>query len=100
VLWDLVRARAAEKRGSGAPRVTLALIPEPQIQADPLDLIQTLDLLEQLRNKDSQAADVLELRLFGGLTNNEAAEVLHIGVATAGRHFVFARAWLVQQLSA
>ena len=98
VLLDLIKARQTEKRGSQVELIALELInadATPDTRS-PLDLVAALQRIEQLEKRDPLAAQVLELRLIGGLTNDEAAEVLHIGVATAGRHFAFARAWLAK----
>jgi DNA-directed RNA polymerase specialized sigma24 family protein len=48
---------------------------------------------------DTRAAKVIELRLFGGLTEAEAAEALDIPVATLKRDWDFARSWLASQLA-
>ncbi len=98
MLLDLIRTRQAEKRGSQVEIVALELIDADVTPGkhNPLDLVALFQRLEQLEKRDPLAAHVLELRLLGGLTNDEAAQVLNVGVATAGRHFAFARAWLAK----
>lgn len=98
VLLDLIKARMTEKRGSQIEFIALELVnadATPDTRS-PLDLVAALQRMEQLEKRDPLAAQILELRIFGGLTNDEAADVLNIGVATAGRHFAFARAWLAK----
>ncbi len=98
VFLDLLKARATEKRGAGTDVIALEAIQDDveSNQLGPLELAEFFDTLERLRKRDAIAAEVLELRLLGGLTNDEAADVLDIGVATAGRHFAFARAWVMR----
>jgi RNA polymerase sigma factor (TIGR02999 family) len=100
VLLDLIKARQTEKHGAAVDFIALELL-DPNLVPDanqnrrsPIALVAAFQRLEQLSNRDPIAANVLELRLLGGLTNDEAAFVLKIGVATATRHFAFARAWL------
>ena len=98
VTLDLIKARQAERRGSQVELIALELI-NPDATPDsrsPLDVVAVFQRMDQLEKRDPLAAHVLELRLLGGLTNDEAARVLNIGVATAGRHFAFARAWLAK----
>jgi RNA polymerase sigma factor (sigma-70 family) len=56
------------------------------------------DALEQLTILDSRAAQGVELRYFGGLNQDEIAEVLKISAVTVRRDWVFARAWLYKEL--
>ena len=98
VLLDLIRGRAAEKRGGEYDLVSIDWLDADQSASpqSPLHLTQLINGLEQLQRRDPEAAQVLELRLLGGLSNEEAAEVIGISVATAGRRFAFARAWLAR----
>ncbi len=102
VLLDLIKTRQTEKRGSEFDFIALDLLhPDATPDANqntrsPVAIVAAFQRLEQLSKRDPIAANVLELRLLGGLTNEEAANVLNIGVATAGRHFAFARAWLAK----
>jgi RNA polymerase sigma factor (TIGR02999 family) len=95
ILVDHARARAAAKRG-GALRVTLSeglstSPPEPDL----LDLDAALDELGAL---DERQARLVELRYFGGLSIEEAAEALGVSLATANREWVTAKAWLYRRL--
>jgi RNA polymerase sigma factor (sigma-70 family) len=60
-----------------------------------IDLDRALQLLEKL---DSRAAQVVELRFFGGLTDNEVGKTLSISLATVKREWDFARSWLLNQM--
>jgi RNA polymerase sigma factor (TIGR02999 family) len=99
VLVDLVRQRHAEKRGAGESLVALHEIPDDEMPTqDGTDLLALDQALEALAESDPLAAQVVEMRYFVGLTNEEAAEVLGVGVATVVRHWQFGRAWLHHRL--
>ncbi|MEM9291701.1 MAG: ECF-type sigma factor [Acidobacteriota bacterium] len=97
VLVDRQRRREALKRGRGFLRVEV----ETDELAAPLgdvDLLALDDALRRLAEVNSQAAQVVELRFFGGLTLPEIAEHLSLGEATAQRRWAMARAWLRREL--
>jgi RNA polymerase sigma factor (TIGR02999 family) len=101
VLIDLVRERQARKRGSELERVSLdpeADHQHPRVD-DALDLLSLDAALTRLAQRDAVAAQVVELRYFSGLTNEEVADVLGIGVATVVRHWQFGRAFLHRRLT-
>lgn len=102
VLANLLRDRKAYKRGGEDEIISLADIDLEQSsnESTSLDLAELLQSLEYLERRDPIAASVIELRFFGGLSAAEAAESLGIGVATANRHFAFARAWLLRRHTA
>lgn len=97
VLVDEARRRQAAKRDGGL-RVTLTGLAmlDAAIATDVLAIHAALDSLEQI---DAGRARLVELRYFGGLTIEEAAEILDISPATAKRHWEVARAWLHRALS-
>ena len=97
VLVDYAKAQQRQKRGGGATKVELdeaALISPEQTKAI-LDVNEALDRLAML---DSRKAHIVELRYFGGLNQDEIAEVLKISTVTVRRDWVFARAWLYTEL--
>ena len=98
VLVDHARARRAQKRDGGV-RVTLG---ESQGGADDsltaLDMLALEDALTQLGQAEPRWAQVVELRFFGGLEIEEAAEVLQVSPVTVSRDWRFAKAWLAQRL--
>lgn len=98
VLVDHARQRAAHKRAGSWCRVSLVedLAATPAIDVDVLALDRAL---EELARLDPQRARVVELRFFGGLTLDEAAEALGVSPATVTRAWRMARAWLFRRLS-
>lgn len=101
VLIELVRERQAEKRGAGVDFVHLELVPDAETdvaEETGIDWLQLEQALQQLEGRDPVAGRIVELRYFGGLNNDEVADVLDIGVATVVRHWKFARAWLHRRL--
>ncbi|MEL6345573.1 MAG: ECF-type sigma factor [Myxococcota bacterium] len=94
IIIDRVRARGAAKRGGNPVRTTMAgLGNDPRDQVDILEIDQMIKALEAVA---PQAADVVLMRTFGGLTTEEAAEALGVSAGTVKRHWRFARAWLLK----
>ena len=98
VLVDLARSRGADKRGGGAVHVTFD---EAAIGgfAQDADVIRLDDALKALAALDERKSRVVELRFFGGLTNDETALVLQVSSKTVLRDWEFARAWLQRELT-
>jgi len=98
ILVDLARARHNLKRGGGAQQVSLdeVLVASPERGVDMLALDEALGRLAALNPRQSQ---VVELRYFGGLSNEEISEVLKISPNTVTRDWNMARAWLYKELS-
>ena len=97
ILVDYAKAQQSQKRGAGASKVELneaALISPEQTSA----ILDVDEALEKLAVLDSRKAHVVELRYFGGLNQDEIAEVLKISIVTVRRDWVFARAWLYTEL--
>jgi RNA polymerase sigma-70 factor (ECF subfamily) len=93
VLVDHARARKSAKRGDGFERVTLdeSVI----VSADSDGLVLQLDeVLQELRQFDELKSQIIELRFFGGLTYEEAAEALDISKTTLDRELRLAKAWI------
>lgn len=93
ILTDRARARAAEKRGGGAPAVTLVT---SQVGGASVaeDVLAVDAALERLAARDADLARLVELRFFGGLEVAEAAEVLDVSPRTAARMWKRAKAHL------
>ncbi len=98
IVIDQARGRHRIKRGAHIIKVALDLVPEIAAESSP-DLVSLHESMTDLGTVDPLAERVVELRFFGGLTEEEAGEVLGISRATAGRKWRFARAWLEQALS-
>ena len=103
ILVDHARRHQAAKRGSGARRVSLESV--EQLGGGALDVEERAELfvaldeaLVRLAEFDSRQAQVVELRFFGGLTEDETAEALGIGLRTAKRDWAKARSWLYQTI--
>ena len=102
ILKDHARGHLAERRG-GPLAIKLPLSEElvwldggaTSSPEQILDLSRALDKLEAL---DLRKAQLVELRFFLALTMEEAAEVLHISLATAERDLKFSRSWLHKEL--
>jgi len=97
ILVDHARARAAAKRGGGL-RVTLVDAPGGAAPAEP-DLLDLDAALDELSALDERQARLVELRFFGGLSLEEAAEATGLSRTTVGREWVTAKAWLYRRLS-
>jgi RNA polymerase sigma factor (TIGR02999 family) len=103
LLVDHARARARDKRGSGATLVEIesaAGAPGLAVAARSVDLLALDQALDRLAALDPAQARLVEMRFFGGLSVEEAAEALGISTATAGRDFRSARAFLARELGA
>jgi RNA polymerase sigma-70 factor, ECF subfamily len=98
VLVDHARSRNYQKRGGGAPTVTLddALVSARERGAD---LVALDDALEDLGRVDIRKSQVVELRFFGGLSVDETAEALNVSVETVQRDWRFAKVWLLREIS-
>lgn len=101
ILVDHARSRRSQKRGgSGAITLDLeqaAMISPPGRGADVIALNDALDALEKI---DPRKATLIELRHFGGLTEEEAGLQLGISVATVRRQSRLAEAWLHAEMTA
>src|SRR5438034_4978406 len=97
ILVSYARSNRAQKRGGGGARIELdeAAILSPEQSREIVDLHEAL---ERLGTLDSRKAQVVELKYFGGLNYDEMAEVLKISAVTVRRDWVFAKAWLYDEL--
>lgn len=97
ILINHARERNAQKRQGYATKVSLdeAISVFENREVDLVALDEALDKLAAL---DSQQAQIVELRFFGGLTIDEAAEVIEISPATTKREWEAAKLWLRRQL--
>jgi RNA polymerase sigma factor (TIGR02999 family) len=97
VLVDYARRRKYQKRGGGALQVTLGEA-EGMAEARSPDLVALDEALAALAEVDPRRARVVELKFFGGLTTEEAAEALGVSDTTVERDWTVARAWLHKTL--
>lgn len=97
ILVDHARASHRQKRGAGAQEEELdeATLFAPQTTRALLDLHEAL---ERLATLDPRKAQVVELKYFGGLKQEEIAKVLNVSIVTVRRDWVFSKAWLYAEL--
>jgi RNA polymerase sigma factor (TIGR02999 family) len=98
ILIDHARARVADKRGGVQQRVTLSGVDGWNPVAQQEDVLALDQVLSRLEKADPRAARVVELRFFGGLQEDEVAQVLGVSVITVKRDWKVARAWLIARL--
>jgi RNA polymerase sigma factor (TIGR02999 family) len=98
ILVDLARARLSQKRGGGVVKINMDEV--PVLSSEPDRFILALnDVLEELAKLAPRQAKVVELRYFGGLSEEEVAEVLKTSLRTVRRDWQFAKTWLSRELS-
>jgi RNA polymerase sigma factor (TIGR02999 family) len=98
LLVDRARRKATLKRGGQKQRVDLDAL-EPDSDDHAADLLVLSDALAVLEGHDRQAAQLVKLRYFAGLTHQQAAETLGLSRRAADRLWALAKAWLYQQLN-
>lgn len=91
VIVDSARARLAERRGGAAPRPTLGPEGAPDEAAGDEQIVQVHEALQQLERADARAAQMVEMRYFGGYTDREIAETLAVTERTVQRDWDKAR---------
>jgi RNA polymerase sigma factor (TIGR02999 family) len=97
ILVESARRRRRLKRGGDRRRVDLA---EALIVVETVneDLLALDEALARLETADPEAAELVKLRYFSGLTNVQAAELLEVSPRTAERLWTYARSWLLEEL--
>ena len=94
ILIERARRRLAAKRGSGQAVLDVAEIDVPAVVADDDGLLLVNEALDKLAAIDSRKAELVKLRYFVGMSFEEAASTMGIGVSTAKQWWAYARAWL------
>jgi RNA polymerase sigma factor (TIGR02999 family) len=97
ILVENARRKQALKRGGGRAREALDEIERAAPEAID-DLLALDEALGQLAREDPQAAELVKLRYFSGLTVKQAAELLGVAPRTADFLWTYARAWLLHRL--
>lgn len=98
ILVDHARSHRAEKRGGDQERIELDEMLLPSVGKN-VDVIALDEALEQLGNLDARQSQIVEMRFFGGLTNEEIGEALQISPRTIKREWRLAKAWLRREIS-
>ena len=101
ILVDHARRTGRVKRGADVARVSLDVAPEvPGADTiDPADAVALDEALTKLETMDPMQGRVVELRFFGGLTVEEAAEALGVSPTTVKREWAVAKAWLYREIT-
>jgi len=98
ILTDYARSRKSQKRGGGWKK--LAEMDERRLSlSSDDDVLSIHEALEKLEQVDPRQAKIVELRFFGGMTNQEAADALGVSLRTVEADWSFAKAWLRRELS-
>lgn len=97
ILIDRARKQARIRHGGDRERVSLSeAVSYAEVPAD--ELLELDAVLEEFARRDPLKAELVKLRFFAGLSEQEVADALGISRATASRHWTFARAWLIDAL--
>lgn len=98
ILIEQARRKSSEVGGGGIQIVPIDSH-DPAMVDGNVDILALDELLDLLKVDDPQAARVVNLRYFAGLTIREAAEASGISVSTANRDWIYAKAWLLKRLA-
>ena len=98
ILIDNARRKQRPKHGGGRRRAVADIAaPRPETSAE--DLLDLDEALNKLAQENPARAELVKLRFYAGLTMPEIAEVMGISLATAERHWTYARTWLYAELA-
>ena len=98
ILVDYARSKQSQKRGGQQERVSLS--DATAVSGDQAkETIALDDALKTLAEMDERKSQIVEMKYFGGITNDEIAEVLKVSPETVKRDWRFARTWLLRELS-
>lgn len=97
ILIDRARRKKAIRHGGGQQRVDIRNV-DLAAPGEDDQLLAVNEALGRLAEQDKLKAELVKLRYFGGLTIQEAAQVLDISEATAKRYWTYARAWLYREI--
>jgi RNA polymerase sigma factor (TIGR02999 family) len=98
ILVDHARVKQSKKRGEGWDVVSLndAILPSPERAVEIMALDEALKRLAEL---DQRQSKIVELKFFGGMSDEETGTVLGISARTVKRDWRLAKAWLYQELN-
>ena len=97
ILVDNARRKRAKRHGGGQQRVEMPEVGAPLAESDDR-VLAVNEALERFSEVDPAKAELVKLRYFVGMTNEEAADAMDISVRTAKRYWTFARAWLHEEI--
>lgn len=99
ILVNYAESHKAQKRNEGKTMISLDDADDVSAAETEVDLIFLDNALNELAEFDATQAKVVELKFFGGLTNEEAAEVLGVSASTVKREWRMAKSWLTTKLT-
>ena len=99
ILINHAEGHKAKKRGSGETKISLEAAENVALTNGEIDLLLLDNALNELAEFDETQAKIVEMKFFGGLTNEEVAEVLGVSDSTVKREWRMARAWLNTKLT-
>jgi RNA polymerase sigma factor (TIGR02999 family) len=99
ILIEQARRKRTLKGGGELRRIELTGV-DPVISGPNLDLLALNDALEKLAAKDPRKAELVKLRFFAGLTNEQVAEALGVATSTVDADWAYAKSWLRVEMSA
>jgi RNA polymerase sigma factor (TIGR02999 family) len=99
ILIDLARQKHSNRRGGGWHRCELSDADRITVPISD-ELLDLDDAITRLSSADPSAAEIVKLRVFAGMTVDEAAAIQGVSTRTAKRNWAYARAWLGRDLAA
>ncbi len=97
ILIDRARRKARLRHGAGAPHIELEKV-TLAAQDDDDTVVAVHEALEALSAENPENAEIVKLRYFAGLQNNEIAQILNLSLATVKRRWTYARSWLYLEI--
>jgi len=97
ILVDHARAAGTNKRGGFASKVSVDAV-QVSVDQPGVDVLALDESLRELERLEPRAAQIVEMRYFGGYTDAEVVEALGLSLATVRRDWEFARAWLFDRM--
>jgi RNA polymerase sigma factor (TIGR02999 family) len=98
ILIEQARRKQSTKRGGDLNRQELVDLPEA-LSSIPLDMVELSEALDRLAARDPQAAELVKLKFFAGLTTTESAHLLELSERSTERLWVYAKSFLHKELS-
>ena len=97
VVVDQYRSEYSQKRGGAEQHITLDSASSfmPNIEPSQFDWLELSDLIDALKDVDARAAEVVEYKVFGGMTIPEMAAAMSVSEPTVSRNWKFAKTWLL-----
>jgi RNA polymerase sigma factor (TIGR02999 family) len=98
IMIEQARRKSGPEAGGGLHRVEMSHV-APEIQKPAMDLVALNEALDRLASNDPRAAELVKLRFFAGLTNEQAAALLGVTARSAYTDWAYAKSWLRLELS-